>query len=141
MTMQRRERRRRSGMTLVEVLLAMMILGGGLLAMASVQLQSIKGGQRGRHLSTAANLATSQLEQLQRTRWTAIPDTGWTAPTSATGVVQRADADQAYALSWRVTTQIPDQTKAIDVRATWTDATGLNRTVTVSSIRHNHEAL
>ena len=55
--------------------------------------------------------------------------------------MQRADADQAYALSWRVTTQIPDQTKAIDVRATWTDATGLNRTVTVSSIRHNHEAL
>lgn len=141
MTMQRRERRRRSGMTLVEVLLAMMILGGGLLTMASVQLQSIKGGQRGRHLSTAANLATSQLEQLQRTRWTAIPDTGWTTPTSATGVVQRADADQAYALSWRVTTQIPDQTKAIDVRATWTDATGRNRAVTVSSIRHNHEAL
>lgn len=128
-------------MTLVEVLIAMVILAGGLLTMASVQIQSIQGGQRGRHLSVAASLATSQLEQLQRTRWTAIPDAGWTAPTSAASVLQRADADQAYAISWRIATLVPQRTKAIDVRVTWTDATGRDRSVSVSSIRQNHEGL
>ena len=132
---------RRAGMTLVEVLIAMTILAGGLLTMASVQLQSMQGGQRGRHLSTASNLAASEIEQLQRTRWTAIPDTGWTTPTNATGIVNRADADQSYAVSWRIATLVPNKTKAIDVRVTWTDASGLNRAVTLSSIRQNHEAL
>ena len=134
-------KRRSGGMTLVEVLLAMMILAGGLLTMASVQIQSMKGGQRGRHLTSAANLAASQLERLQRTRWTQIPDTGWTPPTTAASVLQRDDADQAYAISWRVATILPNRTKAIDVRVTWTDATGRNRRMIVSSIRQNHEAI
>jgi len=128
-------------MTLVEVLIAMTILAGGMLTMASVQIQSMQGGQRGRHLSTAANLATSQIERLQRTRWTAIPDSGWTSPQPASAILQRNDADQAYAISWRIDTLVPNQTKAIDVRVTWTDGTGRDRGVTLSSIRHNHEAL
>lgn len=139
--MSRRSDSRRGGMTLVEVLIAMTILAGGLLTMASVQIQSMQGGQRGRHLTTASNLAASELEQLQRTRWTAIPDTGWTTPTSATSIVNRADPDQAYAVSWRIDTIVPDRTKAIDVRVTWTDATGRTRAVTLSSIRQNHEGL
>ena len=63
-------------MTLVEVLLTMLILAGGLLSMASVQLQSMQGGQYGRHLSQATSLAASQLEQLQQATWPNIPVTG-----------------------------------------------------------------
>lgn len=128
-------------MTLVEVLLTMLILAGGLLSMASVQLQSMQGGQYGRHLSQATSLAASQLEQLQMTTWLNIPVTGWTAPVAANAVQGRADADQPYAISWRISTLTPNVTRAIDVRVTWTEANGRNRAVTLSSIRHNHEAL
>ena len=132
---------RRSGMTLVEILIAMMILTGGLLVMASVQIQSMQGGQRGRHLNQAAILGASQLEKLQGMRWTSIPATNWTAPVAASSVLQRDEADQDYAISWRIATLVPNSTKAIDVRVTWTESTGQSRTVTLSSIRQNHEAL
>ena len=128
-------------MTLVEVLIAMLILAGGLLAVASVQIQSLQGGQRGRHLTQASILAASQIEQLQRARWTSIPATSWTPATDAAQVVQRADPDQNYTISWRITTLTPNVTRAIDVRVSWTESTGQNRSVTMSSIRHNHEAL
>ncbi|MDG2049684.1 MAG: prepilin-type N-terminal cleavage/methylation domain-containing protein [Myxococcota bacterium] len=132
---------RQNGMTLLETLVAMMILGGGLLTMASVQMESIRGAQRGRHLSAAANLANSQIEQLQRAPWTEIADTSWTTPVSATQIVQRNDLDQAYSVSWQVLTLTTDLTKTLDVRVNWTESSGRSRSITVSSIRHNHEAL
>lgn len=128
-------------MTLIEVLIAMMILAGGLLTMASVQIQSMRGGQQGRHLSQASILAASRLEQLQATRWTDIPATAWTPPVPASAVLSRADIDQPYSISWRISTLVPNRTRAIDVRVTWTEANGRNRVVTLSSIRQNYEAL
>jgi Tfp pilus assembly protein PilV len=128
-------------MTLVEVLVTMLILAGGLLSMASVQIQSMQGGQYGRHLTQASSLAASQLEQLQLTTWPQIPATSWTAPVTANAIQNRVDADQTYAISWRISTLVPNVTRAIDVRVNWTEANGRNRVVTLSSIRHNHEAL
>lgn len=133
--------KRMGGMTLLETLVAMMILGGGLLTMASIQMHSIRGAQQGRHLSTATNLAHSQIEQLQRAPWTEVDDTSWTTPVTASQVVQRIDLDQNYAISWRIATMTPSSTKALDVRVDWNESNGRNRSVTVSSIRHNHEAL
>lgn len=133
--------KRTRGMTLLETLVAMMILGGGLLTMASIQMHSIRGAQQGRHLSAATNLAHSQIEQLQRAPWTEVDDTSWTTPVTGSQVVQRIDLDQNYAISWRIATMAPSSTKALDVRVDWTESNGRNRSVTVSSIRHNHEAL
>jgi Tfp pilus assembly protein PilV len=137
----RPSRRRSEGLTLVELLIAMMILAGGLLTMAGVQLQSIQGGQRGRHLTHATTVAASQLERLQRERWTNIPATGWTAPVAPDQIIQRTDADQPYTVSWRITSVVPNTTRAIDVRVSWAESTGDNRSLTMSSLRHNHEAL
>jgi len=38
----------RKGFTLIELMIAMVILAGGLLTMATVQIESMQGGQRGR---------------------------------------------------------------------------------------------
>jgi prepilin-type N-terminal cleavage/methylation domain-containing protein len=136
-----REPQRRSGFTLVELMIATVILAGGLLTMATVQIQSMQGGQRGRHLSQASVIAASQLERLQRMRWTSIPATGWTAPITADNIVSRADVDQPYAVSWRITNLTANSTRTLDVSVSWTEPSGQNRTVTMSSIRNNHEAL
>lgn len=137
----RGDRRRSSGFTLVELMIATVILAGGLLVMAAVQIESMQGGQRGRHLGQATTIAASQLEQLQLRRWTSIPPTGWTTPVDAAAVVQRNDLDQAFAVSWRITDLVANSTRAIDVRVSWTEATGETRSTTLSSIRNNHEAL
>jgi prepilin-type N-terminal cleavage/methylation domain-containing protein len=129
------------GFTLVELMIAMMILAGGLLTMATVQIQSMKGGQRGRHLTQASVVAASQLEQLQRERWTNIPATAWTSPVSAAAIVNRTDLDQDYTVSWRITSLTANQTRALDVRVSWAEPSGEPRSVMISSIRNNHEGL
>ncbi len=131
-------------MTLIETMISLGILAGGVLVMASVQMKSIQGGQRSRHLGQASVIAESQLEQLQRERWTNIPVTGkWSTPVQVNNNVQSAstEQEQAYALSWRISALTPGKTRAIDVRATWTEADASNRSVTLSSIRNNYEAL
>lgn len=142
-TTRRRKRasRRAGGFTLVELMIALVILSGGLLAMASVQLQSIKGGQRGRHFTMASTIAASQLERLQRQSWGNVAVTNWTAPVSAQAILARTDTDLDYSLQWRVADLAANRTRSIDVRVSWREQSGQDRSLTMSSIRHNHEAL
>ncbi len=123
--------------------MAFLILSVGVLAMASVQIQSLRGGQRGRHLSQATTIAESRLEQLQRISWNNIPVAVWTADIIVGNDVQSqaTQSEQDYRISWRVTDINPGSTRAIDVRVRWTESTGANREVTLSSIRSNYEGL
>ncbi len=137
-------RARRHGLTLVEVMIALVILAGGLLTMATVQMQSMQGGQRGRHLTNATAIAETQLEQLQRLGWGQLGVTAWTAPVQVSNAVQDAagtQVEQAFNLSWRITDLVAGKTRSIDVRVDWTEADGRARTVALSSVRHNYEAL
>ncbi|HEX2486818.1 MAG TPA: prepilin-type N-terminal cleavage/methylation domain-containing protein, partial [Myxococcota bacterium] len=74
--------RRRGGMTLVEVMLATVLLAFGLLAMLALQMHAMRGGQRGRHYTEAAQIARDQMELMHRTPWAAatVQPTAWTAP-------------------------------------------------------------
>ncbi len=136
--------RRSQGLTLVEVMISLVILAGGLLTMATVQMQSMQGGQRGRHLTNATTIAETQLEQLQRLGWGQLAVTGWTAPVVVNNAVQDAggtQTEQAFNLSWRITDLVVGKTRAIDVRVNWAESDGRARTVALSSVRHNYEAL
>jgi Tfp pilus assembly protein PilV len=116
--------RRRSGMTLVEVMLATVLLAFGLLAMLALQLHAMRGGQRGRHYTEAAQIARDQMELLHRTPWTdaAVQPTAWTAPIAVTNDVD-LDAggtaqEQAFGVDWRITANGADL-RQVDVRVTW----------------------
>jgi Tfp pilus assembly protein PilV len=122
-------------------MIALMILSGGLLTMASVQLQSIKGGQRGRHFTMASTIAASQIERLQRQSWGNVAVTNWTAAVSSQAILARTEADLDYSLQWRIADLVASKTRTIDVRVSWIEQSGQNRSLTMSSIRHNHEAL
>ena len=136
-------RRREAGVTLVELTIAATILAGGILMVVAVLMQSMNGGRSGLHLSDATIIAQSQIEQLQRERWTNILATGWTAPTTIANEVQGAVAktEQTYQLSWRITDLDPGRTRSLDVRVQWSEPNKPSRTVTLSSIRDNYEAL
>ena len=61
------------GMTLVEVLVAIAIIGIGLAALASAIPISTYGIQEGNQLSTATFLANQRLEQVRNVAWTQTP--------------------------------------------------------------------
>ncbi len=130
-------RKRRGGMTLVEIMIAMVILSVGLLGVAALQVRAITEGSGGRHLSSASAIARNRVEALTRQAWDAavLTDTGgaWTAPTNV------VTADQTFAQSERITDNaaLPGDVtiKAVEVRVLWGDTKRQNRSVVLSSAR------
>jgi prepilin-type N-terminal cleavage/methylation domain-containing protein len=119
--------RRQQGMSLVEVLVAMSIIGFGLLAMLAMQLHALRGGQAGRHATDAAQVAQDRMEIFQRTDWDdpLMADTGgWVlAGDVQNRAVQGVGANNvpmAYNVDWRITDD-PANTdlRLVDVRVTW----------------------
>jgi type II secretory pathway pseudopilin PulG len=61
------------GITLAEIVVAIAIIGIGLMALASVIPIAAYGVQEGNQLSTATFLANARLEQVQNARWACPP--------------------------------------------------------------------
>lgn len=130
----------RAGLTLIEVMIALTILAVGLLTLATMQLEALRGGRRGASDTFATTLAQDKMEQLQRVSWTnaALAPTGnWAAAESETHPAN----GQTYLVDWRVTDLVTDWTRSIDVRVRWDDPNRPNRSRILSSIRYNREDL
>ena len=135
---------RTGGFTLIEVIVVIGILTFGLLALASMQLQAMKGGGRGRHATQALTIGEAQMERLQRLRWTSLTVTNWSTAVPITDSIQNdgsSVAEQTFSRSHRITDVTADWTRSIDVRVNWTEPGGYDREVTLSSIRFNREGL
>ena len=142
-----RSQRERAGFTLLEIAIALGIFAVGMLGLTAMQLHAMRSGSSGRHATQAAAIAQSQMEQLQRLRWTDadLADTAgaFTAPVTQTNTVQ-GDPNQVemtYAVDWRIADVEPGWTRAIDVRVTWDEEKRPNRSVVLSSLRFNREGL
>ena len=124
-------------MSLVEIMVAMVVLSFGLLGVAALQVRAITEGSGGEHLSSASSIARNRVEALTRQAWDAgiLTDTGgaWTAP------VNIVRASQTYAQSERITDNaaLPAAVtvKAVEVRIQWNDTKRQNRSVVLSSAR------
>ncbi|MAG32326.1 MAG: hypothetical protein CL908_15705, partial [Deltaproteobacteria bacterium] len=71
-TEETRARKRRRGMSLVEIMVAMVVLAFGLLGVAALQVRAITEGSGGQHLSTASAIARNRVEELNRVAWDAV---------------------------------------------------------------------
>ena len=120
--------RARAGMTLVEVMLATVLLSFGLLAMLALQLHAMRGGQVGRHYTEAAQVARDRMELLHRLPWDhadVLPTGGWVADGRRDGHGRERDPRQTqemlYTREYRVTADAAQPTllRQIDVRVTW----------------------
>ena len=137
--------RARGGFTLVEVSIAIGIFAIGMLGLSAMQLHALRSGGSGRHQTQAAAIAQSRMEQLERLRWTDLTTTAgaFTAPVTVTNVVQSdtTEAEMAYAVSWRITDVQAGWTRSIDVRVAWDEPQRPGRSVVLSGLRFNREAL
>lgn len=133
------------GFTLVEITISIGVFAIGMLALAAMQLHAMRSGSSGRHATQAASIAQSQMEQLQRLRWTSLATTGgaFSAPVVVNHTVQ-ADVDQvemAYGVARRVADVEAGWTRSIDVRVTWDEPNRPGRSIVLSSLRYNREGL
>ena len=128
--------RRRAGMTLVEVMVSLAILGFGLLGVAAIQVRAITESSGGEHLTTASALARNRIEELSRVAWDAAVLAKSASFSAATSLPV---ADQTYARSERITDNaaaVADTTiKTIEVRVSWSDNKRQNRSVVLTSAR------
>ncbi|GEM_PF-1402449 len=146
----RRDRRRR-GVSLVEMMVAMVVLSFGLLGVAALQVRAIVESDGGEHLSIASVIARNRIEELNSFAWdnTALDATGglW----AGTQVIDQyseflpsagastQNLDEAYTLTERITWDDPlaanVQLKTVEVRVTWSDEKRQNRQVLLTSTR------
>jgi len=142
--LRRESRRPRGGFTLLEMMFALVILAGGLLAMLMVQTQALKQGRYGRHTTDAAQVARDQMERIMRVPWDdpAAQPVGWTAPTAVDLAVESAngaDTPQTFNVSWRISAGVPD-VRIIEIDVTWTEGdvgAGFQRTFRLASNKNN----
>ena len=137
----RDRRRQSSGFTLLEIMIALSLLGIGLLSLAVMQVTAMDYAARGRHLTKAASIAEAQMEQLSRRTWGNLAPTAWTAPATVNEVVQGPTdkTEQAYEVSWRIADVDAGRTRSIDVRVQWTEPNRPTRQYAISSLRFNYE--
>jgi prepilin-type N-terminal cleavage/methylation domain-containing protein len=116
---------RPNGFTLIEMMFALVILAGGLLAMLLVQTQAMRQGRQGRHTTEAMQIARDQMETFMRLPWDdpAVQPTAWTVPTPVDLTVQNgtgAQTQQTFNVSWRISASVTDL-RVIEVNVTWTE--------------------
>ncbi len=129
-----------AGFTLIEIMIAMAIVGFGLLALGAMQLQALRFGSSGKHVSQAAVVARDKMEEFQRLPWDDLDVTAWTVPADMDSKVEGPGGEVielTYGLSWRITDLIANRTRAVDVQVTWNEPGRPGRSYTLSSVRNN----
>jgi len=140
------------GFSLIEVMIALVILAFGILAMTIMQLEPLRQGGAGRHTTDAAAVGRTYLEQTQRLPYATLDglkDTGWMNPawsgarssfdTALSNPTGGTAIEHTYNVQWRVTT-VPATDCMLDVemQVSWLEAnvTG-NKNLVLATRRYN----
>jgi type IV pilus assembly protein PilV len=121
---------RRAGFTLIEIMIAMVLLAIGVLSMLALQTHAMRGTQLGRHYGDAAQVAKNEMEALLRREWDDMAVEAWTAPEDRVPYEVQIDGEansieQTYQVSHRIVDDVvadpvaPTDVRTIDVRVTW----------------------
>ena len=112
-----------AGFTLIEVLIAMVIIAIGIIALTSMQSMGIKGNASANVMTTGGTWAADLVEQVFAMEYDDVADGS------------RVSSDGNYTVSWTVTEDKPlDDTKKINITVVGNDM-GSNRTVNIEYVR------
>jgi type IV pilus assembly protein PilV len=131
------------GFTLIEILIAITIFSIGILAVATMQVSSIKGNSSANGLSEAVTLAQDKMEELMSLDY-GDNDLLDVDLNGAAGLAETVNADGSnpgqgtnarYNVFWNIADNTPfSQTKTISVITTWTEE-GRQRQVTLNCVK------
>ena len=100
------------GFSLIEILMALVILSVTFLALAGLMVQSTRNNSFGGRITEAATFAQDKLEELRATSWVALTP-GSDRKMGSNGI--------DYARAWNVGTN--DNVKTITININWNDQT------------------
>ncbi len=112
------------GFTLIEILVAIVILSVSLLAMAALMATTTQNTSFGGHITEAATYAQDKLEELRVTPWANIvtgTDTPPMVPVGSTGIV--------YSRNWNVV--VNGNIRTVTITISWNDR--INHTINLIS--------
>jgi len=111
------------GFTLIEILVALIILSVSLLALAGLMVTTTKNNSFGGHMTEAATFAQDKLEELRAIRWENISEGGSTDQKGgSTGI--------NYTRNWNVATS--GVLKTITISINWQDRA--NHSIRLTSV-------
>jgi prepilin-type N-terminal cleavage/methylation domain-containing protein len=113
------------GFTLIEVLIAVILLAVALIGLASVTTTVIKGNSFSQTLTTATTLAKDKLEDLKTIEYRFLPTTA--------GSDTKTMDNLNYARTWTVGAETNNR-KTVSVTVTWTWL-GVSHSVTLDTLR------
>lgn len=112
-----------NGFTLVEVLIAVVILCIGLLALAGLQVIVIKGNTGSKNLTSAAILAEAKTEELKRNGFGSLTNGNFQDPNNPVNEI--GEKGGIFTRSWEIADYLGSaDMKKIIVTLTWTDSLG-----------------
>lgn len=123
------------GFSLIEMLIALVILAISLLGLAGLMAATTKNNSFGGHMTEAATFAQDKLEELKAIPWANIVG-GTDTKSGSTGIT--------YARTWNVSTllnPVPppnDLLKAVTITVNWND--GTSRSINIFSAIRNSDA-
>ncbi|OGQ01930.1 MAG: hypothetical protein A2026_18955 [Deltaproteobacteria bacterium RBG_19FT_COMBO_46_12] len=106
--------KRSKGFSLVEVLIALLILAVSLLALAGLMVTTTRNSSFGGHMTEASTFAQDKLEQLRVSPWAGVA-TGNDTIQSSTGII--------YTRNWTVTPNGGGNQRWVSITLNWTDPT------------------
>jgi type IV pilus assembly protein PilV len=112
----RRSLRGERGMTMVELMIALVVLSIGLLGIAAIFPAGRRFSTRDRMITTATDLAEQKMEQLRAKPYSDLDLTVGVHPTAFGEAVGNSNR---YTRWWTVT-QVATDLRCADVRVTWT---------------------
>ncbi len=105
---------RSKGFSMVEVLIALLILAVALLALAGLMVTTTRHSSFGGHMTEASTFAQDKLEQLRISPWAGVA-TGNDAIQGSTGI--------NYTRNWTVTPNTDGNQRWVRIEIAWTDPT------------------
>jgi prepilin-type N-terminal cleavage/methylation domain-containing protein len=160
-----REQNTSQGFTLVEVMIAFVVLLLGMLGVLSMQYYAITGNAASRELRIATNLSQEIIEQIKSTPYNnlaainprALPADAtfsggviftrrWWTFADCVGLTLTGDNGTCNAGFVTTCASDPDGAEAVQVsavraRTCWTDRNGINHSVTLDSLRWNEDVV
>ena len=129
--------RTQKGFTILEAMIAMAVLTFGILVLQKMQLVAMNGNKKAIYLTTAANLASRQIEELRALPYSdpSLSDNDTNIDGSETHYPPAGSLPSGYAMSWTVWEDVPIfDSKRIQIQVTGGSGTQAS-TVTYTYIK------
>ena len=120
------------GFTLIESLIALLVVGAGMLLLSVTQMKLVQNADLARQRGEATRLAAEKIESSRA--YTTITGTGATAWNGLAGGSDTSASNTTYTRSWTVDGDISQPMRQLNVAVSWTDRAGAAQSVSLSSV-------